>query len=268
MKGFVFKIVVFMGIALFFFGCSDNPTSPSGSGILKVTMTDSPTAAYSQVNIVIDSVQAHIANSDSLHGWYTLNSTPGTYDLLTLVNGANAVIGQDTLPPGMYSQIRLYIGTGSNVVINGQTYALTIPSGVQSGLKLNVDATVEAGFLYTLTLDFDANMSIVVSGTLLNPQYSLKPVIRSAAAASTGIISGTVSPGTVSSNVWAITGTDSSSTSTDAAGGFKLIYLNPGTYDVVVAPKDTTTYRDTTIANVAVTAGSTTNIGTVTLTHK
>ena len=268
MKGLVIKLVAFMGIALFFFGCSDNSTSPAGSGILKVTMTDSPAASYSQVNIVIDSVQAHIAGSDSLHGWYNLNSVPGTYDLLTLVNGVEAVLGQDTLPPGMYSQIRLFIGTGSNVVINNQPYPLTIPSGVQSGLKLNVDANLEAGFLYTITLDFDANMSIVVSGTLLNPQYTLKPVIRSAANATTGIIKGIVSPASASSSVWAVTGTDSSSTSTDATGGFKLIYLTPGTYNVIVAPKDTATYRDTTIANVAVTAASTVDLGTVTVPHK
>jgi hypothetical protein len=266
MKGLVIRLVAFMGIALFFYSCSNNPTSPSGTGILQVSMTDAP-ASYDSVNIYIDSVQAHIANGDTIQGWFTLNNKPEKYDLKTLVNGATTIIGSDTLPVGRYSQIRLFIGSGSYIVVNGVPYSLTIPSGVQTGLKLNVDANLQDGFLYNITLDFDANMSIVVSGTLLNPQYILKPVIRSGASATTGIITGTVSPGTVSSNVWAITGTDSSSTSTDATGGFRLIYLNQGTYDVVVAPEDTT-YRDTTITNVAVSAGSTTNIGTVTLTHK
>jgi hypothetical protein len=60
-------------------------------------MIDSP-ADYSEVNIVIDSVQAHISTSDSTSGWFTLNNKPTTYNLLELVNGVNAVIG-DLLPP-------------------------------------------------------------------------------------------------------------------------------------------------------------------------
>ncbi len=269
MKVMIYKLFILLGISVFFLGCSksDNPTSPAGStGILKITMIDSP-ANFSQVNIVVDSVQAHISTSGSTGGWYTLNNVPATYDLLTLVNGANAVIGQDTLPAGNYSQIRLYIGTGSNIVLNSQTHALTTPSGSQSGIKLNVHATIQAGMTYNLTIDFDANQSIVVTGAPINPKYILKPVIRTAATATTGIISGVVSPDTVSASVWAITGIDSSSTSTDASGGFKLYYLNPDTYQVFIAPKDNA-YLDTTISNVTVTASNTTALGTVILTHK
>jgi hypothetical protein len=269
MKVMIYKLFILLGISVFFLGCSksDNPTSPAGStGILKITMIDSP-ANFSQVNIVVDSVQAHISTSDSTGGWYTLNNVPATYDLLTLVNGANAVIGLDTLPAGDYSQIRLYIGTGSNIVLNSQTHALITPSGSQSGIKLNVHATIQAGMTYNLTIDFDANQSIVVTGAPLNPKYILKPVIRTAATATTGIISGVVSPDTVSASIWAITGIDSSSTSTDASGEFKLYYLNPDTYQVFIAPKDNA-YLDTTISNVTVTASNTTALGTVILTHK
>ena len=269
MKVMVYKLFILLGISIFFFGCSksDNPASPTGStGILKVTMIDNP-ASFSEVNIVVDSVQAHISSSDSTGGWYTLNNVPATYNLLTLVNGANAVIGQDTLPAGNYSQIRLYIGTGSNIVLNNQTYALTTPSGSQSGVKLNVDATIQAGMTYNLTIDFDASRSIVITGSPVNPKYILKPVIRTAATATTGIIAGAVSPDTISASVWAIAGSDSNSTSTDASGGFKLYYLNPNTYQVYIFPKDTT-YHDTTIANVNVAASNTTNLGTIALTHK
>ena len=266
LKLLILKVIVFMGISVLFYSCSNNPTSPPGTGILQVSLTDAP-ASYDAVDIVVDSVQAHIANSDSLHGWFTLNNSPATYNLKTLVNGATAIIGTDTLPTGRYSQIRLFIGSGSNIVVSGKTYSLKIPSGVQTGVKLNVDANLQDGFLYNITLDFDAGMSIVVSGTLINPQYSLKPVIRSGAAATTGIISGVVSPNTVSASVWATSSTDTSSTSTDASGGFKLIYLNPGTYSVYILP-DNTTYKDTTLTNIDVTAGSTKDLGTVSLTLK
>ena len=268
MKKSAALLVMFVSGAIMFYGCSkNNPTSPaSTTGMMKVMMIDSP-ANYSEVNIVIDSVQAHISTSDSTHGWVTLNNTPATYNLLTLVNGANAVIGEANLQAGNYSQIRLYLGSGCNIVMNGQNYSLTVPSGLQSGLKLNVDATVDPGIAYLLTLDFDANQSIVQAGTLLSMKFNLKPVIRVVTTATTGIIAGAVTPDSVSANVWAITGTDSVSTSTDVSGGFKLQYLSPNTYSVVIEPKDAI-YNDTTITNVTVTAGKTTNIGTIGLTHK
>lgn len=264
----IFLLLIF-GVVIYY-GCAqkNNPVAPSStatnSGILKVMMIDSP-GNYSEVNIVVDSVQAHISSSDSTSGWYTLNNTPSTYDLLKLVNGANAVIGEDTLPAGKYSQIRLYIGSGSNVVVDGKTTALTTPSGQQSGVKLNVDATIEPGITYLLTLDFDASRSIVQAGK--SGKYLLKPVIRVTTAATTGIISGLVSPDSVSAEVWAIAGTDSIATSTDTSGGFKILYLSPNTYSVYIAPKDTV-YKDTTITNVSVTASNTTNIGTIILTKK
>ena len=268
MKKFTVLSILLIFSGIIYYGCSqkNNPVSPTTAttGMLKVMMIDSP-ADYSEVNIVVDSVQAHISTSDSTSGWFTINNKPATYDLLKLVNGANAVIGEDTLEAGYYSQLRLYIGSGSNIVMNGQTFNLTTPSGSQSGVKLNIDAAVQPGIAYLLTLDFDANRSIVQAGK--SGKFLLKPVIRVVTTGTTGLIAGTVSPDSVSANVWAITGIDSVSTSTDLTGGFKLLYLPPNTYSVYIAPKDTA-YKDTTITNVNVTASNTTNIGTVILTHK
>jgi len=269
MKNLVMMFYLLIFGVVMFYGCSknNNPVaSSSGAGMMKVQMTDSP-AGYSEVNVVIDSVQAHISTSDSSSGWFTLNNKPATYNLLLLVNGTNAVIGDDTLQAGYYDQIRLFVGSGSNVVLNGQTFALTTPSGSQSGIKLNVNATVQTGIAYLLTLDFDANQSIVVTGSPVSPKYILKPVIRVVASATTGIISGLVSPSSVTTDIWAMDGTDTVSTSTDASGGFSIQYLSPGSYNILMAPHDTT-YKDTTIANVAVTASNTTSIGTVILTKK
>ena len=269
MKRLTTLSLIFFTTALIFSGCSkdNNPASSDGNtGTLKVIMTDSP-ADYSEVNIVIDSVQAHIAGSDSTAGWVTLNNMKETYDLLKLVNGVNAVIGSSSLQAGSYSQIRLFLGSGCNVVANGQTYDLVIPSGNQSGIKLNIDAVIEAGASYLLTLDFDANQSIKSTGSLLNLKFILNPVIRAIATANTGSISGSVSPATVTSNVWAVAGTDSISTSTDASGGFKFQGLQPDTYSIYIAPNDTT-YNDSTISNINVTSNNTTDIGTVMLVHK
>lgn len=260
-------LIILLISSLIYYGCSqnNNPTTPStNTGVLKIMMIDSP-ADYSEVNIVIDSVQAHISTSDSTSGWFTLNNKPTTYNLLELVNGVNAVIGEANLPVGYYSQIRLFLGSGCNILMGGSRYNLSIPSGSQSGLKLNVDATIQEGIAYLLTLDFDANRSIVHAGN--SGKYLLKPVIRVVTTGTTGIITGSVSPDSVSADIWAIEGTDSVSTSTDATGSFKLLYLQPNTYSVFIAPNDTA-YKETTMADINVTASNTTNIGTIIISHK
>lgn len=264
LREFVLSII----LALALFGCSKtSPTAPqSGTGTLQVSMIDSP-ASYDHVNIVVDSVQVHIATSDSTSGWTTINKVPATYDLLKLVNGANAVIGSATLPVGQYSQIRLYIGSGSTVVVNGVAKPLTTPSGSQSGVKLNVNATIQPNVTYVLTIDFDAYRSIVTTGNPSNPTYILKPVIRAVATATTGTIIGVVLPASAHASVWAYGQIDTVTTSTDTTGSFMLAYLNPETYTISIASNDTS-YNDTTISNVSVTAGVTTNLDTIMLSQK
>lgn len=266
-KTLPFMVLIFSFI--YITGCSNsnNPVgTKQGTGTMQVNMIDSP-ASFDQVNIVIDSVTAHISTSDSTSGWVTLNNKPATYDLLKLVNGANAVIGKSEVPVGTYSQLRLYIGDGSNVVTGGQTFALKTPSGSQSGVKLDIHSTIEADVNYILTLDFDANQSVVVTGNPVSPKFILKPVIRTVVTGTTGIIRGKVSPDSVSASVWAFDTSDTLSTYTDSTGSFKFAYLPPSTYSVKIIPF-TAPYRDTTVTNVSVTASNTTDLGAVVLTHK
>ncbi len=239
------------------------PQGASGNGTLVVRLTDSP-AAYDAVNIAVDSVRVHISSADTASGWYTISRTPAMYDLLQFMGGKDTIIAEGSIPAGYYSQLRLFIGEGSNVVVDGIPHPLVIPSGSQSGLKLNIQATISAGVAYVLMLDFDANRSIVVTG---NGRYMLKPVIKTVALAISGSMSGFVSPAATHPTVWAIAGMDTSSTFADTAGFFRFKFLLPATYMVTIVPADTA-YRDTTLTNVQVVAGLNTNVGTVVLHHK
>lgn len=267
MKHILF-VLVGTGIALSIGGCSSSTgPAPSGTGTMQVNMVDNP-ASYDAVNVVIDSVQAHIVTADSSSGWTTLNRTSTTYDLLDLVNGKSTVVGIAILPVGRYSQIRLLVGSGSTIVVRGQTKPLITPSGSQSGIKLNVDATIIADETYVLTFDFDANRSIVKSGSPTSPVYYLKPVIRVLATGTTGFIAGTVLPTSTQPTLWAYSiAPDTISTVADTSGAFKFIYVNPGTYTLNIASKDTL-YYDSTMTNINVTALNTTNLETITLGHK
>lgn len=242
-------------------GCSNSTTS-QGIGELRLILVDSP-SAYDQVNIVVTNVDVHSAGSDSLGGWTTVNSDTATYDLLVLRNGANAILGDHMLPVGKYTQIRLSIGTGSNVVVDGVRYNLDVSAA--NTVKLNNEFDIQAGMLYELTLDFDASRSIVLTG---NNQYKLDPVIRVEANVVSGTISGTVSPASAQSVVSTTAGTDTVTAVCDSTTGFfRLMALPAGTYSVAIRPTDTS-YRDTTLTNISVVAQQDTNIGTVVLTRR
>jgi hypothetical protein len=237
-------------------GCSnDNPSSPE-SGTMVVRMTDAP-AAVQAVNLVVNEVSVRVEEGqpDSLSGWQVINSTTHTYNLMNLQNGVFTTIGQASLPAGTYTQMRLKLGAGS-------TYPLTVPSGLQSGLKVNGSFFVPAGGTADVSIDFDASQSIVQTGA---GSYLLKPVVHVMSTSVAGAIRGTVLPVGVATSVYATQGADTLSSALAAANGqFTMSVLSPGTYDVRFHP--TLGFRDTTIANVLVTAGQTAVVDTVRLT--
>lgn len=247
-------------------GCSKEDVGGpnTGEGELRMYVVDSP-AAYDEVNIVVTRVDVHAAGSDSTSGWVTVNDKPATYDLLKLQNGASAVLGDTKLSVGHYTQIRLLVGVGSNVVIGGVQFALEVSSAMQSGLKLNHQFSIEEGKLYELTLDFDAERSIRLSGLV---QYRLNPTIRIQSNATSGSVSGTVLPVAARASVFTMVNSDTVSTKADTTtGAFKLMALPEGSYSLRFVA-GSASYRDTTLAGVVVTKGQNTSVGTVTLANK
>jgi len=244
-------------------GCSSSSTSPSGQGEIRLMLVDSP-ADYDEVNIVVSKIEVHAAGSGTNSGWITLSDTTATYDLLKLTNGANSIIGDRMLPVGKYTQIRLSIGTGSNVVIDGASYALDVSSA--TGLKLNHNFDIEEGKLYLLTLDFDAARSIKPTN---DDHYRLHPVIRVVANVVSGSIFGIISPASVRAAITTTIGdVDTVSTVSNITNGsFKLVALPEGIYDVTIEPEDDG-YLSTTIMSIQVVAQQDADLGTVTLTEK
>jgi len=263
------SLVAIICCALVMEGCvkdeGDNATGLVGgqTGTLVVRLTDAP-GAYDAVNISVDSVRVHIESADSLNGWYTISRAPAQYNLLEYTNGRDTVIAEASIPAGYYSQIRLHIGGGSHIVKDGVASSLEIPSGSQSGLKLNIQANVLPGVKYEIIFDFDASRSIVVTG---NRRYLLKPVIKVASTAVSGSLSGTVLPDTANATAWAIAGTDTSTTLADTTGLFRFKYLAPAMYLLKIVPADVT-YRDTVLTNIAVAAAKNTDVGMIHLQKK
>ena len=243
-------------------GCgSSSKPAPAAQGEIRILLVDSP-AVYDAVNIVVTEVSVHSAAADSTSGWIVLNSTTRTFDLLTLRNGASQILGDSSLGAGHYTQIRLKLADSCTVIVDGQMHPLEVPSGVQSGLKLNHPFDIAPGTLYELTLDFDAMRSIHVTG---NDRFKMSPVIRVVANQVSGSISGTINPASVGAGIFTLAGADTVSTLADTSTGeFTLVALPANTYAVHVVPIPLA-YGEITLTGVQVVAGQDTNLGTITL---
>jgi hypothetical protein len=243
---------------LFFTGC-DTSTEPGITGNFVLYLTDAP-GEYDEVNISVEYVEVHKADG----GWITINNQPGTYNLLELTNGVTAVLGEAMLDAGKYTQIRLLIGEGSNVVLDGQQYNLFIPSGIQTGLKLVQAFEIEPDYTYELLLDFDAHRSVRRVGQ--SHEFILQPAYRLQSIATSGSIAGSVEPEgaravvTVYENGEVVTTTYAD----EETGAYKIIHLPEGSYSLHFKAREEG-YGEYTQNDVMVSVGETTTLGLVTL---
>lgn len=254
---------ILITISILMAGCDSG--SDTGSGTLTVEMADAPIDSADAVNVFVERVEVN--KEGNPEGWTVLNEPQQTYNLLELTNGATAVIGSDELEAGTYQQIRLVLSEdGHSVEVDGNVYDMFVPSGAQTGVKLNVNAEIQEDIEYVLLLDFDASRSVVKAGE--NPQnpYLLNPVIKATEKAITGNIEGTVDPADAQPVVYAIAGSDTlASTVADTSSGyFKLIGLEEGAYSVSINPRNDN-YQSEEIADVSVTVEQTNSLGTIEL---
>jgi len=261
-----FKTVLFtvLTATLLFWGCQSSMDSGTniGTGTMLVKLHDAP-VDYDEVNISIERVEVN--NTESANSGWTVISEPNeVYNILDLVNGEFEILANAELEVGTYKQIRLILNDQNTVVIDGETFNLLVPSGVQTGVKLNIDAEIREGIQYTLLLDFDANRSIVKQGS--TSQYALQPVIRATNEAITGNVSGTILPAEARAAVFAISDSDTVSTTFAdlETGQFMLVGLPEGSYTVSVEAREDG-FESALFSDVEVTLGETNNLGDIEL---
>ena len=170
-----------------------------GTGTLGIGLTDTP-GDYDHVFVTIKEVQVKKGLNNGESGWLTGFEVNETFDLLELQNGAIADLGLTELEAGKYNQLRLILSSeplgehpfANYVVIQGEvpeeyiigqeqgeyytTEELKVPSGLQTGIKIVQGFTIEVGGSTELTLDFDAEKSVVQAGN--NTKWLLKPTIK------------------------------------------------------------------------------------------
>jgi len=251
---------------LVFQGCEDNPTgTDSGTinpsqdkGRVQVHAMDTPiVGSVSEVNLHVKQVSIHRADTsanDSTSGWITIANTDTVINFLELINGETTVLADTLLAPGHYTQLRLLLDSDNTIVVDGVELPLTIPSGTQTGVKLNLDFNIEANQVYQVYLDFNASQSIHQRGNIGG--FIMRPTFRVFMHDISGTISGTVSDTLGDpinhASVYAVQNTDTTATLTDSTGQYKMI-LEEGTYNIS-AELEHYISVDTSYSNVEVNA--------------
>jgi len=260
-------------MAAFLAACgSSGDGGSSAPGSVSVSMTDAPACGFDQVNVTVSKVRIHQSSSadDKAAGWTDITlDPPRKINLLDFNDPTKPIhvepLGLAPLEPGHYTQLRLVLvpNSGSSplansVVLSGTNTEIPLdtPSGVQSGIKLIHQFTVNSGQRVDLLLDFDACKSIVQTG---NGKYKLKPVIKVIPFVLNGIngfVDKTLTNVRVSAqqsgNIVRETGMNAQT------GEFFLAHLDPGNYDVVITADN---HATAVISGVPV--SSTTSITTI-----
>jgi len=264
---FLFSLILTISVCGLFFlqACNSSLSGSSGGqGKVNVHMTDSPAANIEALTVNIVRIEAHKNGADSTSGWQVISDSSETVNILNLTNGKTRLIGSQNLDAGSYSQIRLVLGSNNTITVAGQTFPITIPSGAQTGIKINANIDVKAHENFNLLLDFNAAQSVHMTG-MGNGRYMLKPVIHAVNVQMDGNIKGTVQPASAKAVLYAVMGQDTTSSYADTTNGnFKIVGLAPGTYNLTVHSRNSN-YADSTLTNLAVNSGDTLNVGTVTL---
>ena len=155
-------ILLVLLVSIFMVSCNKEKTAQ-----MTVKMTDAP-ADFLSVNVNIVAVEMMINDS-----WVTMRTNVGIYDLLQLQNDLTVVISPQTeIPAGKVKQMRLVLGSENSIKTDLGVFPLTVPSGSETGLKLNMNTEVVPEAEVIVVVDFDARASVVVEG---NGSYSLKP---------------------------------------------------------------------------------------------
>jgi hypothetical protein len=185
-------------------GCGGGGGGSPETGRMSLSVTDAPVDAASNVVVQFSGV-AFKREGEAPEVVQNLSPSPRQLDLLEYQEGRAALLLDGVmLPAGRYEWVRLIVDTQQNVrdsyivLTTGEECELRVPSGAESGLKLNRGFTLPADGSVALTIDFDLRKSIHAPpgqrGTTAGctQGYLMRPTLRIVDNANVGAIAGTI----------------------------------------------------------------------------
>lgn len=190
--------------------CTSDGVGPSGSGLVEVQLSGgvaqpslsqdgismappgSENIASATIEIGAVELVTACGDGDGDCEFVTVTDSAGAFDLMDFQNGLNASLGIATVPAGTYTQIRLHVLSASVTLVDGVTFPdgastadLIVPSGAQSGIKINLsDDDDEPGLTvgegeFVVLLELDVSRNFVLTGPPGSPLRCLfTPVVR------------------------------------------------------------------------------------------
>lgn len=204
----------------------------------------------------------HHFGKDSCQVWDSLPIRAGEYDVLSLRNGTDTLLGNGVVPSGKVKKIVITLGDNNYLVKDSVTYPLKSPSGqVKLVVQIRPEEweEFESGN-FRLWLDFDIDRSIVQTG---NNKFILRPVIHVFTAKQTGSISGVVKPADAWPVITVYNDTDTAYALPWRDGQYKVRGLKAGSYSLYVNASNG--YKDTTITGITVEKGKNTSVDQIKL---
>jgi uncharacterized protein DUF4382 len=217
LAAFAFSAATLFGVA----ACSDS--TGAGTGTVSVRLTNQSVAASVAADLIgsdtesplpagsiksvdifvvrIDAKMAEATDDDAAKdtedsesekdGWKTVAEPNKSFDLMTLADGANTLLGDAQVAAGSYKSFRLIIdpakssitlNDANNTVIGGESITgLKFPSADKTGIKIQLsnDLEVKDGETSVLVVKFDVSKSFVMRGSTIDQNGLLfKPVIH------------------------------------------------------------------------------------------
>jgi hypothetical protein len=123
-----------------------NEATIGGASRVSIHVTDAPApaASFAAATVDIGAIQLIPEDGEPI----TITEDAGQFDLLQLQNGVTAALASADVPAGRYLQMRLAVRGASVTLTDGHGFAdgsttqdLFVPSGAQSGIKINLFGT-------------------------------------------------------------------------------------------------------------------------------
>ena len=190
-------------------GSGDGDGDGGGTGTLNLNVTDAPIDFAEAVWVTFSGVTVKPSGGPARDIDFGKdsegNSIEKQINLMALTGDiSETLLDNEILDAGHYNWLRLKVVANDSpadtdmdshiVLLGGETRPLYIPSGDQTGLKLNRGFDIPDGGVASFTIDFDLRKSIVAPAdpTDLIAAYKLRPTLRIVDTAGMGHISGAV----------------------------------------------------------------------------
>lgn len=176
------QAVSFRGITLsvifllcqFACGCNSNAVAPNALAEIKITFHDTLVDGSTVRRIDMTILQTEIIDVND--NKFVISSERHSFNLLEITKNNPVVLAHTMIAPGIYKQIRLILDSNTSITLtDGKTYPLKVPSGEQTGIKIDGVFSIPEGKLYTLDIDLDPGRSVHYAA---GQGYMLKPIIE------------------------------------------------------------------------------------------